>query len=275
MYSRVYVEITNICNMNCSFCHGHSRKPKSMSVDEFSVVLEQLSGQTEYIYYHLMGEPLIHPDLPLFMKMSAQKGYRSIITTNGTLLSDKGDQLLSAGLHKINISLHSFEKNDNNMHRDYLKGVCEFADKASKNGTIVVLRFWNNGCEDEKNNYALKFLHNYFYGEWTNNTKGIRIRDKLYIEWGNRFEWPDKNAPIQSDKVFCYGMRDHFGILSDGSVVPCCLDSDGIIKLGNIFTQNISDILSTERAIQIKKGFDNRVAVEELCRRCAYAQRFV
>ena len=39
MYNKVYVEITNICNMNCSFCHGHSRAPRQMSIDEFAVIL--------------------------------------------------------------------------------------------------------------------------------------------------------------------------------------------------------------------------------------------
>ena len=113
MYTRVYVEITNICNMACSFCHGHSRKPARMDKEQFARVLEQLTGKTEYVYYHLMGEPLTHPDLPAFIAMAAQKGFRSVITTNGTLLKKQQDVLLSStALHKVNISLHAFEAND-------------------------------------------------------------------------------------------------------------------------------------------------------------------
>ena len=67
MYSRVYVEITNHCNMRCSFCHGHSRAPRQMTREEYAHILQQLQGKTEYIYHHLMGEPLVHPLLPEFI----------------------------------------------------------------------------------------------------------------------------------------------------------------------------------------------------------------
>ena len=275
MYSRVYVEITNICNMNCSFCHGHSRAPRRMSREEFAEVLACLEGQTKYIYYHLMGEPLTHPELPDFLRMAAERGFKSIITTNGTLLRKRGGEILSAGLHKVSISLHSFEGDDEHAHERYLREIAEFADAASKQGVIVVLRFWNKGYDGGNNAAALSLLRSLLKGEWADNTRGIRIRDKLFIEWGDRFEWPDKEAPVQGDEVFCYGLRDHFGVLCDGTVVPCCLDSDGVIVLGNIFNEDISQILSSQRARAIVKGFDGRAAAEELCRRCGYAQRFV
>lgn len=274
MYSRVYVEITNICNMNCSFCHGHSRVPERMSADEFAHILSQLKGQTEYIYYHLMGEPLTHPDLPLFLEMAAQSGFRSIITTNGTLLSKRGREILDAGLHKISISLHSFEEGDECFFEKYLSDVCHFADEAAKEGVIVVLRLWNKGCDGGRNDKTLDFLHTHLDGEWKKNSRGMRIREKLFLEWGDRFEWPDMQNDVQSKKVFCYGMRDHFGILCDGTVVPCCLDSDGVINLGNAFEEDIAVILGSQRAKAIKSGFEQGIASEEMCRRCPYAQRF-
>ncbi len=274
MYSRVYVEITNICNMNCSFCHGHSRVPGKMNADEFAHILSQLKGQTGYIYYHLMGEPLTHPDLPLFMKMAADSGFRSVITTNGTLLEKRGKEILAAPLHKISVSLHSFEDGDESFFEKYLTDVCNFADEASKAGVIVVLRLWNKGFDNGRNKKTVDFLQSRLEGEWAENSKGMRIREKFFLEWGDRFEWPDMKVPLQSKKVFCYGLRDHFGILCDGTVVPCCLDSDGIINLGNIFEYNISDILGSRRAKDIKTGFEQGVAAEEMCRRCPYAQRF-
>ncbi|MBQ8210754.1 MAG: radical SAM protein [Clostridia bacterium] len=275
MYSRVYVEITNICNMNCSFCHGHSREPGRMSHSEFSHILDKLSGQTEYIYYHLMGEPLTHPELPDFLRTAAQKGFKSIITTNGTLLKKRGAEIISAGIHKINISVHSFEGTDDSDFERYMTEIAEFADYASKSGVIVVFRLWNRGYDGGRNDKILEFLQNRIDGEWTENSRGLRIRNKFFLEWGERFGWPDKSAPVQGDTVFCYGLRDHFGILCDGTVVPCCLDSDGTIALGNIFNEDIDDILSSPRAKDMVKGFDCRKATEELCRRCAYAQRFV
>ena len=274
MYSRVYIEITNVCNMNCSFCHGHSRDKRFMSEDEFNLILDRLSGQTEYIYYHLMGEPLLHPLLPVFLKTAKNKGYKSMITTNGTLLNKCGDEIINSGIHKVNISVHSFEESDNDEYLSYLGKIADFAEKANNSGVIIVLRFWNNGIDEAKNNFAIDYFRSRFDGDWAENSKGLRIRNKMFIEYGDRFGWPDKNAEIQGDEVFCYGLRDHFGILCDGTVVPCCLDSDGVINLGNVFDSDIESILSSERAAAMKSAFDCRKASEELCRRCAYAQRF-
>ena len=274
MYSRVYIEVTNICNMNCSFCHGHSRKGRFMSQDEFMMILNKLEGRTKYVYYHLLGEPLLHPQLPSFIKATKEKGFIPVITTNGTLLSQRGEELISSGVHKVSISLHSFEKNNTEAQEDYLRQVVSFADAASEKGIIVVLRLWNNGVDEGRNDITLDFLKKSFQGQWAENTKGIRIRDKLHIEWGDRFQWPDKSAAVQGGEVFCYGLRDHFGILCDGSVVPCCLDSEGEITLGNIFNQDFEEILEGPASVRIREGFEKRRATEELCRRCGYAQRF-
>lgn len=275
MYNKVYVEITNICNMNCSFCHGHKREPRLMSIEEFSVILEKLKEHTKYIYYHLMGEPLTHPLLPEFVKLAGENGYKSIITTNGTLLKKCGDELLNAGIHKINISLHSFENGDYEKHERYIYELAEFAKKASDIGVIVVFRLWNRGVDGGKNDVSLKLLKENISGDWVDNSRGIKISDKIFLEWGERFQWPDKDAEIKGSKYFCYGLKDQFGILCDGTVVPCCLDSDGIINLGNIFNDDIISILNSKRAKDIVEGFKCGKASEDLCKRCGYAQRFV
>ena len=275
MYNKVYVEITNICNMNCSFCHGHSRAPRQMSEDEFKSILASLKGQTEYVYYHLMGEPLTHPLLPRFLELAKTDGFKSIITTNGTLLKNRGAELLSSGLHKVNISLHSFEGDDEEAFKKYVGELSDFALSAAERGVIVVFRLWNKGFDGGKNDKALALLKQNIAGDWLENTRGIKIRDKIFIEMGDRFTWPDKNADIQGDKFYCYGLRDQFGVLSDGTVVPCCLDSDGVINLGNIFREDIKDILSSKRATDIYDNFKCGKAAEELCKRCGYAQRFV
>lgn len=275
MYSRAYVEITNICNMNCSFCHGHSRQKRRMTKDEFSLVLDKLSGVTEYVYYHLMGEPLTHPELPSFLQTAKDRGFKSVITTNGTLLKKYGADILANGVHKVSISVHSFENGTKEDFLRYMNDIADFADVANGNGVIIVFRLWNNGSENNMNDCVLEFLKNRFSEDWTENSKGYRIRNKMFLEWGDRFGWPDKEAPIQGENVFCYGLRDHFGILCDGTVVPCCLDSDGVINLGNIFEKDIADILSSDRVKAMVDGFSCRKASEELCRRCAYAQRFV
>lgn len=274
MYSRVYVEITNVCNMRCSFCHGHHRAPRQMTEAEYARVLEQLAGKTQYIYHHLMGEPFVHPLLPQFLQMAHRAGFRPMLTTNGTLLDRLGDTVLVPGLHKVNISLHSFEGDQPEDHRRYIQKIAAFAEKANRLGTILSLRLWNNGCDDGRNHTTLQLLQESLPGEWTENTRGYRIRDKLFLEWGDRFDWPDPNAPDYGQQVFCHGLQDHFGILCDGTVVPCCLDSEGVIALGNVFREELSEILTTPRAKAIVDGFRQRKAPESLCRHCGYAQRF-
>lgn len=274
MYSKVYVEITNICNLNCTFCHGHSRKPRMMSTNEFSYVLDKLSGKTEFIYYHLMGEPLVNPELATFIKMAKERGFKSIITTNGTLLEKKGDALIKSGVHKVSISVHSFEEGSAADFDRYMNEITTFAEKASKEGVIVVLRLWNKGYDNGLNDKVLSFLKENIHGEWAENTRGVRIHHKLHLEWGERFEWPDIDAATLGNNVYCYGLNDHFGILCDGTVVPCCMDSDGVINLGNIFKDDLDDILNSPRALAVKEGFEKRCASEKLCKKCGYARRF-
>ena len=268
------MEITNLCNRNCSFCPGTVRPPKMMTVEEFSSVARKLTGVTGYLYYHLMGEPLTHPGLPEMLAIAADLGFKSQITTNGTLLTDRGQALIDAGVHKVNISVHSFEEGTNEDYVRYINSCLDFADRASRAGIIVVLRLWNNGFDEGRNISTLDLAKAKFPWDWMEEPKGIRIQHKLFLEHGDRFDWPDLVAEDGRDRVFCHGLRDHFGILSDGTVVPCCLDHNGDIPLGSIFEQSIEEILDSPRAKAMTEGFSCRKASEELCRKCGYARRF-
>lgn len=280
MYSRVYVEITNRCNMSCSFCHETKREPRRLSLGEFARIVGNLHGVTEYLYLHVLGEPLTHPMLATFIEYATKSGFKVAITTNGTLLDKMGEALILSGTYKVNISLHSFEEYGSfEAQKKYIESCVRFADEASQRGVLCVLRLWNKVCESDSieeklNEYTLSLLHEHFGNEWTFGARGARIRNKLHIEFGERFEWPDENSCDLGERVFCHGFSDHFGILSDGTVIPCCLDADGAIPLGNIFETDIRKILSSERAVAIKDGFAKKRAAEELCRRCPYARRF-
>lgn len=283
MYSRVYLEITNICNRSCSFCPGTARPPRRMSLSEFDQATDALRGVTEYLYYHVMGEPLTHPLLPDFIRMAKEKGFKSAITTNGTLLSARGEDLIAAGVYKVNVSVHSFEDGgDEGAHGRYLDSILDFADLASRSGVLTVLRLWNldgHGQALGGNNLrTLDYLRARFPdGEntpWKFSPRGARLRDKLHLEYGDRFEWPDMAAEDRGEQVFCYGLKDHFAVLCDGRVVPCCLDREGAITLGNLFDTPVSDILGSPRATRMRDGFQCRRATEELCRKCGYARRF-
>ncbi len=277
MLDKIYLEITNICNLDCSFCHKTKRQKKLMSLEEFELLTDKLQGSAKYLYLHLMGEPTLHPLLPKFIEIARQKGFEPIITTNGSRLGECGEALLAALPYKISISLHAPEANPTFADESYLDNCIKFARRAASLGCYVALRLWNLGT-DADNFDILSRLHTTFEGEWTPLRRGNsqRLADKIFLEWGARFDWPDLASP-ECDKdadIFCYGLRDQIGVLCDGSVVPCCLDSDGTLTLGNLFECELSDILASERAAAIYDGFTRRRASEELCRRCGYARRF-
>ena len=274
-FSKVYVEISNLCNLSCAFCPGTKREKRAMAEEEFASLLPKLRPFTDFLYFHLMGEPLCHPKLGRFLELAHKAGFKVILTTNGTLLEKQQELLLgSPALHKVNISLHAFEANDLAVpFPEYLRRCFEFG-KAAEGKVLVSYRLWNSGGADALNDQILSALALYFPGNWVQERRGTRIGERIYLEHGDKFDWPDLSAVEGSEQVFCYGLRDQIGVLCDGTVVPCCLDHEGDLALGNLFRQDMEEILGNPRAKAIYEGFSNRRAAEPLCRRCGYARRF-
>jgi radical SAM protein with 4Fe4S-binding SPASM domain len=246
-----------------------------MTEEEFTVLAEKIRPWTDYLYFHLMGEPLLHPNLEQYLTIAGELGFKVILTTNGTLLPKQQQMLLShPALHKVNISLHAFEANDLAVpFREYLEGCLTFGREA-RGKKIVVFRLWNQGGAEEMNGHILDALHSFFPEPWQDVRQGHRLADKVFLEYGDKFDWPDLTAPEGGKGVFCYGLRDQLGVLCDGTVVPCCLDHEGDLALGNLKEQTMEQILDSPRAKAIYEGFSKRTAAEELCRRCGYARRF-
>ena len=274
-FRKVYLEISNSCNLSCRFCPGTKRSKKAITEEELAVLLPKIRPYTDYLYFHLMGEPLLHKNLERFLEMAGSYGFKVILTTNGTLLKKQQEMLLrSPALHKVNISLHAFEANDLSVPFAIYLSDCFAFGNASNGKKLVVYRLWNQGGEDKQNRGILETMHQSFPGEWVQERQGIRIANRTYLEYGDKFDWPDPTASEGDAQVFCYGLRDQLGVLCDGTVVPCCLDHEGDLALGNLLTQDMEDILNTPRAKAIYDGFAHRQAVEELCRKCGYARRF-
>lgn len=268
-YKKAYMEITNVCNLDCSFCPGTTREKRFLSVKEAEELAGQIKGVCDYVYLHLMGEPLLHPQFLEIVKACQAKGLKVAITTNGVLLPRLGEGLLELHPYKISVSLHSFEANGGEDLDGYLKGVLDFARRAEKQGeTILCLRLWNGGGAEEKNGMILRRIDEAFP-----KREGERLGSKIFLELADRFDWPGEGE-TEGEPRFCYGLRDQFGILCDGTVVPCCLDADGRIPLGNAFRQPLAEILEGERARNLYEGFSRGTAREELCKNCSYARRF-
>lgn len=274
-FRKIYLEISNVCNLRCAFCPGTERKPGVMTEAEFKTLLPKLRPWSDYLYFHLMGEPLGHPQLERFLQLAGETGFKVILTTNGTLLKKQQEKLLAApALHKVNISLHAFEANDLAVSfEEYLLNCFSFGREA-QGQKLVVFRLWNQGGAEALNGKILDTLERFFPKPWQEERRGFRLGDKVYLEYGDKFEWPDLKAEDGGEAVFCYGLRDQIGVLCDGTVVPCCLDHNGDIPLGNLFTESLEEILESPRAQAIYEGFKQKRAAEELCRKCGYAKRF-
>ncbi len=286
-FKKAYLEITNVCNLNCSFCPKTTRTPKFITKEEFYHLIAQVKPFTDYVYFHLMGEPLLHPQIESFLQICAKEGLKVSLTTNGTLLKRCQDILLSSpALYRVSISVHSFEANETGQTLEqYLADILNFCKSASEQTkTYCVLRLWNKDsatlkAANQRNVDIFEQVSQFFSLDFDpakalEQRSSISLCDRVYLETAEKFSWPDlsRNDPV--DSVFCHGLRDQFGVLCDGTVVPCCLDSEGSINLGNIYSQPLEEILHSPRAKALYDGFSHRNPTEELCRRCGYAQRY-
>lgn len=271
----MYIEITNICNLNCSFCLNNKREKKFMSVSDFSHIINEIKPYTDYIYLHVKGEPLLNPNLDIFLDICDNNNIKVNITTNGTLLKKNFDILKKHKcLRQINVSLHSENEVD-----DYFDDVFS-ACKSLSEHVYISYRLWtlndlvlDNNSREVVDNIISEYNLSPELIEKVYKEKQIKICENTYINKDNLFEWPSIKSKYNSDG-YCHGTIDHIGILVDGTVVPCCLDGDGVINLGNILSTDFVDILNSDRFISMRDNFKNNLCSEELCKKCRFKDRF-
>ena len=286
MIDRCYIEITNTCNLNCDFCPKHHRAKRQLSLEEFDQLTDRIRGRVCFLYFHLMGEPLLHPLLPEFITMAREKGFKTVLTSNGTLLH-RAMNLLDALPHKVQLSLHSHESNASGLLSEYMDEVMRFSTQAAERGTCIVLRLWNQGGRDQKNEEVMRLMERYVPKPWKERSDGYRLCDNLYLEFDRKFQWPSaenkesgevkpepdasKNVEHQKPQLFCKALLKQIGVLADGSLVPCCLDHNGEAVMGNLFHQSLEEILASPRAQALIEGFKHHKASEPLCQNCESA----
>lgn len=289
-FKRVYIEISNICNLQCSFCPVVERDKKIMDVDLFKSILTEVSPYTHEVCLHLMGEPLAHPDFLKILSIAEENYLQTQVqinlTTNGILLNKYKNELIhSKAIRQINFSIQSFQ--DNYKDRDitpYLMDILEFSKESQKmrDDLYINFRLWNlkdAQTQNESNLPLIKTIANFFSVEINpaidvGSIKSKKIINKIYFHFDSRFTWPSMNLPVINQSGFCHGLSGHIGIHADGTVVPCCLDKEAVINLGSLKNTTISEVLSTPRAQAIRTGFSQKKLVEEMCKRCPYIKRF-
>ncbi|WP_433595514.1 radical SAM/SPASM domain-containing protein [Lysinibacillus xylanilyticus] len=286
-FKKVYIEITSVCNLACSFCPPTARAKGLIKVEQFNKILDEIRPHTKYIYLHVKGEPLLHPRIDQLLDAAHEKGFKVNITTNGTLIKKNREKILGKpALRQINFSLHSFDGHEGSENREkYLEDILDFVRASRDYSTIISYRLWNlqkdhvTEIAARRNRETLEILENeynldYRIEEKVQPGKGVKIASNIYLNQDHEFKWPSLLEPEDEGNGFCHALRSQAAILVDGTVVPCCLDGEGVINLGNVNEKSFTDIVQGERANNIVDGFSRREAVEELCRKCGYRQKF-
>lgn len=286
-FKKVYIEIISVCNLACSFCPPTLRAKGLLKVEDFAKRLDEIAPFTKYIYLHVKGEPLMHPRIGEMLDIAHEKGFKVNITTNGTLIKKNRDKLLGKpALRQINFSLHSFDGHEGSENREkYLGDILAFVRDSREHNIIISYRLWNLQKEAltdvaaRRNRETLEILEkeyglDYLIEERVQPGKGLKIEKNIYLNQDHEFRWPALHEKADEGRGFCHALRTHAAILVDGTVVPCCLDGEGVINLGNVNEQNFSTIIASERATNLVDGFSKRQAVEELCKKCGFRQKF-
>lgn len=280
-FNKIYIEITNVCNLTCFFCAQTVRPKEYMSLPVFKKIIDQVKELTDTVAFHVLGEPLLHPELSSFLSYAQQAGLKIHLTTNGTLLNKESCALLvDQKIQQINVSLQAiWQLADKKKYLDNIFSFIELLQK-SNSTSYLNLRLWNVLTEDlaELKEIIIKYFAQDVFFPATlaelKKQKSYHLKNKVYLNFDTQFVWPVLDGEIKQLEGFCYGLSAHFGVLVDGTVIPCCLDSAGIMGLGNIKNKSLLEILNSERAQKIKAGFQRRLLVEPLCQRCGYIERF-
>ena len=285
---RAYLEITNLCNRHCSFCPGTARKKQFVPAEVIRSRLGKLKDAgVDELYLHVLGEPLLHPDFAEIAALCRENAIPVNLTTNGTLLTpEKQEILLSCPVFRqINFSLQALEADETDILDNILDFCLEAAGRRPE--LYLNLRMWDLGRDFSSNARNARFfgrireklgLELPREPQFRPGRRSVNLAGRIYLHGGAMFEWPVKTAdraPAESGggRAFCYGLISQFGVLADGSVVPCCLDSEGAVTLGNMDVRPLAEILGSPRAAAIREGFRNGIAAEPFCRTCTYRER--
>lgn len=284
-FHRAYVEVTNICGLACSFCPPKEQPTQTMSLEFFESILCQLQEYTDEIALHVMGDPMVLSNLNDYLDRAHMFGFKVMITTSGFYLDEsRRASLFHPSIRQVNISLNSFNKNSvSRSFRTYLEPILSLCDEklASNRDFFINLRLWNLDevhSESDFNEKLFDVLENHFGLEpitamVSGERQSVRLASKVLLHFDRYFEWPSLQKSISGDS-YCHGLSKQIAILADGRVVPCCLDGEGIIELGNLHVTNLGKILASKRSCDIVQGFARGVAYEELCQKCSYKERF-
>ena len=294
----VYIEITDSCNLRCSFCPcgtaGNAAMPRTFmptALFEKCIAGAQEIG-AKNVFFHVLGEPTLHPGFAHYLKKLEQTPLRLTLTTNGTTIERTGRHILDCpAVRQVNFSTHAFAELPRETAERHLQNVLDFCRIAAveRPDLYVNLRLWNVGAAEATpwNRYMLDCIRETFGvevtpGHFCSRHKSFNISGRIYLHEDTRFEWPKLDESGATSSVTtgnypagtCHALDTHVAILHDGRVVACCLDYSGQITLGNIQENGLAEILEAPLARELREGFAQNELRHALCRACSYCKRF-
>jgi radical SAM protein with 4Fe4S-binding SPASM domain len=294
-FKKIYIEIGNTCNLQCTFCPEVSREKKQMSLEEFEYMIPKVLPYSDRFTLHLMGEPLLHPQFSSLLKIAHQYSMPIELTTNGTKISQYSVPLfIESSIVQINFSLHSFFDNFPQASIEhYLNHIFHFTNEIleKRPDLYINYRLWNHPSlfltqsireqspSVQFNMKIIQLLESFFEKKLSmpdhiQRKKRIPIIKNLSLHFDTQFQWPHPDHPTIHERGTCQAMRQQMAIHADGTVVPCCLDKEANINLGNIFKDDLEDIFYSSRGQDLLQGFLQGFLVESLCQKCSYRERF-
>lgn len=295
----LYIEITNACNLRCSFCPSSDCKYEANSGESQGTldtgartfmsstlfkrcITSAAEAGIENVYLHVLGEPTLHPGFALFLKEIRTAGLTLTLTTNGTTIARTAHHILNcSAVRQVNFSTHAYAELDRDAAENHLRNVLDFCKiaLAARPDMYINLRLWNIGDSQagDWNSFAISRINETFGtqvapGNFCSRHKSFPVTGRLYIHEDSRFEWP--GAASLEKKGTCHALETHAAILHDGRVVACCLDYSGQITLGNIADQGLAEILDSPTARNIREGFEKHELRHPFCQKCSYCRRF-
>lgn len=264
-FKRIYIELSDYCNLNCEFC-SNKKNTRILTIDEYKHILKEIDNKTKEIVLHILGEPLIHKDIIKILDFTS-KDYNVMITTNGFLL-DKFYNVDFIKFSKMNISLHSSYFLDDEKFLNYIENVFKFIDFTHNINEEIIfnLRLWT-----KHNNRIENYIENKYQIKLNNNKQ--RLSKKVILTYDEEFTWPSLDNNFNTEDGICLGGKSHIGILANGEVTICCLDAKGDSRLGNVFETPLDEILGSERYNDVLMSYNKNKLYLDICKHCTYHNR--